>query len=106
MRQLQHQNKDLEEATPYLQHLRLEKKEQQNLKHGICVEKLVIRGIVLLHNTRHKKDKSWKLSFKWLRLYQICNIIKNKSMYFFEEFDGSQKVDGFANNKLKKFYFC
>ena len=34
-RQLQYQDKDLEEATLHLQHIRLKGKEQHDLKHGI-----------------------------------------------------------------------
>lgn len=47
--------------------MRLKKKEWHNLKHGIYEKKLAIESIILLHNTKRKKDKSRKLSFKWLK---------------------------------------
>lgn len=63
-RQLQCQDNDLEEVTFYLQYICLKGKEWHNLKHNICDKKLAIESIILLHNTRRKKDMSCKLSFK------------------------------------------
>ena len=57
-RQLQRRDKDLEEATLHLQHMRIEGKEQHDLKHGIREKELAVRSIVLLHDTRRKKDFS------------------------------------------------
>ena len=67
--QLQRQDKDLEEATLYLQHIRLKGKERHDLKYGIREEELAIGSIVLLNDTRRKKDMSRKLFFKWLGPY-------------------------------------
>lgn len=84
----------------------LQKKKWHDLKYGIYNEKLVIRSIILLYDTRRNKDKSWKLSFKWLKLYQICNAVKDKSIYMLEKLDGSQLADTFASDRLKKFHPC
>ena len=54
-RQLQHRDKDLEEATLHFQHMRLEEKEWHDLKHDICEEELAAWTIVLLQDTRRKK---------------------------------------------------
>ena len=82
----------------------LKRKEWHDLKHSICKEKLAIGSIVLLHDTRRKKDMSRKLSFKWLGLYQIYNAIKGKGIYILEEFDGSQLASIFIGDRLKKFH--
>ncbi len=63
-RQLQCRDEDLEKATLHLQRMRLEGKEQHDLKHGIHEEELAIGSIVLLHDTRREKDMSRQLSFK------------------------------------------
>lgn len=81
-----------------------EGKERHDLKHGIRPKKLTIKSIVLLHKARCKKDMSWKLSFKWQELYQICDAIKDKGMYILEELDKSQLTNTFAGNRLKKFH--
>lgn len=62
--QLQRRDEDLEEATLHLERMRLEGKERHDLKYNIREEKLAIRSIVLLHDTRREKDMSRKLSFK------------------------------------------
>ena len=80
VRQLKRRDKDLKKATFYLQHMRLKRKERHNLKHNICKKELLIRSIILLHDTRHQKNIFHKLFFKWLRLYQICNAIKDKGI--------------------------
>lgn len=104
-RQLQCQNNDFKEVTLYLQCIRLEGKKRQNLKQEICNNKLAIEGIVLLHDTRCKKDISQKLSFKWIGPYQICNAVQNKSTYMLKELNGLQLGSTFTGNKLKKFLF-
>ena len=86
--------------------MRVKKKKRHDLIHDICDKKLAIGSIVLLHNTRRKKDMSRKLSFKWLGLYQICNALKDKGMYIPKELDGSQLARIFAGDRLKKFYPC
>ena len=103
-RQLQRQNKDVEEATFHLQRIRLERKECYDDKHSICVEELKIGQVILLYNTRRKKDISRKLSFKWLGLYRIYNAVKDKNTYIFEELDESWLSGTFASDKLKRFY--
>lgn len=80
--------------------------KQHNLKYGICNKKLAIKNIILLYDTRCKKDMSCKLFFKWLELYQIHNTIKDKGIYMLEKLDGLQLASIFANNRLKKFYSC
>lgn len=37
--------------------------------NNICFKELIIRPVVLLYNTRYKKNITLKLSFKWLGLY-------------------------------------
>lgn len=56
--QLQPRDEDLEEATLLLQCIHLEEKERHDNKHNICVEKLTVGQIVLLHNTKREKDMS------------------------------------------------
>lgn len=73
--QLQRRDKNLEKTTL---HLRLERKERYHLKHGICEKKLAIGSIVLLYNTRRKKDMSRKFAFKWLGPYQIFHAVRDK----------------------------
>ena len=89
-RQLQRQDKDLEEATLHLQRICLEKKERHDLKHGICEEELAAGSTVLLYDTRRKKDMSRKLAFKWLGLYRISDAVRDKGTYMLEEIDGSR----------------
>lgn len=84
--------------------MRLEGKEQQDLKHGISEEEQVIGSILLLYDTQCKKNILRKLVFKWLGLYQISNAVKEKDIYMFEEFKGLQLACIFAGDKLKKFY--
>lgn len=67
--QLQHRDKDLEEAILQLQCIRLKEKEWHDLKYGIHNKELAIGSIILLYDTRCEKDISCKLSFKWLRPY-------------------------------------
>lgn len=86
--------------------MRLERKEQYNLKYGICNEKLVIKSIILLYDIRRKKNRFQKLFFKWLGLYQICNAIKNKGIYTLEKLDRLQLFSTFIGNRIKKFYPC
>ena len=47
---------------------------------------------------------SCKLAFKWLGPYQICNLIKDKSIYILEKLDRSQLAGIFTGDKLKKFH--
>ena len=61
--------------------MRLEEKEQHNLKYNICKKELIVRNIILLHDIRCIKDMSQKLAFKWLDLYQISNVIRDKNIY-------------------------
>lgn len=102
--QLQRQDKNLEKATLHLQRIRFKEKERHDNKHSICVEELIVGQVVLLYNTRCKKDISWKLSFKWLGLYRICNAVKNKGTYIFEELNKSRLFGTFADDRLKSFY--
>ena len=103
-RQLQCQDKDLEEATLHLQQMRLEGKEQHDLKHGIREEELAVGSIVLLHDTRRKKDMSRKLSFKWLGPYRIFDAVKDKGTYMLKELGRSRLVGTFAGDRLKRFH--
>ena len=103
-RQLQRRDKDLEEATLYLQLMRLERKERHDLKYGIGKEKLAVESIVLLHDTRREKDMSQKLLFKWLGPYRICNAVKDKGTYVIEELDKLRLAGTFAGDRLKKFH--
>ena len=70
--QLQHRDKDLEEATLHFQRMRFEEKERHDLKHSILQEKLAIGSTVLLYDTRREKDMFWKSSFKWLKPYRTA----------------------------------
>lgn len=54
--QLQYRDKNLEEAVHHLQRMRQEKKERYNKKYDIWQKKLVIGSIILLYNTRYKKN--------------------------------------------------
>lgn len=63
-RQLQCKNKDLEEVVHHLQRRWEEEKERHDEKYCIWQEELVLGSIVLLHDTRRKKDMSQKLAFK------------------------------------------
>lgn len=103
-RQLQRRDKDFEEATFYLQRIRLEGKEQHDLKYGIRNEELAIGSIVLVHDTRREKDMSRKLSYKWVGPYKICDMVKDKGTYMLEELDGSRLAGTFAGDRLKKFH--
>ena len=102
--QLQCQDNDFEDETFHLQHMRLEEKERHDLKHGVCQKKLAIRSIVLLYDTRHKKDMSRKLPFKWLRPYQICDVVKDIKTYMLKKLDRLQLAGIFADKRLKKFH--
>ena len=103
-RQLQRRDDDLEEATLHLQRMQLEGKERHDEKHGIRHEELAPGDIVLLHDTRRKKNMSRKLAFKWLGPYQIHNSVKDKGTYMLEELDGSRLAGTFASDRLKKLY--
>ena len=84
--------------------MRLEGKERHDLKHDIREKELAIGSIVLLYDTRYKKDMSHKLSFKWLGPYQICDADKDKGTDILEELDRLQLADAFAGDRLKKFH--
>ncbi len=84
--------------------MRLEGKERHDLKHGIHEEELAVESIVLLHDTRRKKDMSQKLSFKWLGPYRIFDAVKNKGTYMLEKLDGSRLASIFVGDRLKRFY--
>ncbi len=103
-RQLQRPDEDLEEATLHLQRIRLEGKERHDLKHRIRIEELAVRSIVLLYDTRREKDISRKLAFKWLGLYRISDVVRDKGTYMLEELNGSRLAGIFAGGRLKKFH--
>ena len=84
--------------------MRLEGKERDNEKHGIRDEELAIGSIVLLHDTRRKKDMSQKLAFKWLGPYRIYNAVGEKGTYMLEEPNGSRLAGTFTGDRLKKFH--
>ena len=60
--------------------------------------------IVLLHNTRYKKNILQKLTFKWLNPYKIYNAVERKKIYMLEELDKLHLVNIFAGDCPKKFY--
>ena len=103
-RQLQCQDKDLEESTLHLQCMRLEGKEHHDEKYDVRHKELVADDVVLLHDTRREKDMFRKLAFQWLGLYQIYNSVKDKDKYMLEELDISRLAGTFAGDKLKKFH--
>lgn len=103
-RQLPRRDEDLEEAVHHLQRMRQEGKERHDEKHGIQHEKLAMGSIVLLHNTRRKKDMSQKLAFKWLGPYRIYHAVEGKGTYMLEELDGSRLAGTFAGDRLKKLH--
>lgn len=105
-RQLQRWDEDLEEAILHLQCMRLKRKEWHDLRYGIRNKELAIRDIVLLHNTRHEKDMSRKLFFKWLGPYRICNAVKDKKTYMLKKLDESRLAGTFAGDRIKKFHSC
>ncbi len=84
--------------------MRFEGKERHDLKHGICEEELAIGSIVLLHNTRHKKDMPRKLSFKWLESFKIFDAVKDKGTYILKELDRSRLAGTFAGERLVRFH--
>lgn len=65
---------------------------------------MAVRSIVLLYDTKRKKDISRKLSFKWLRLYKIFDTVKNKGTYILEELDRLRLAVIFAGDRLKRFH--
>lgn len=102
--QLQRRDEDLEEATLYLQHMRLEGNERHDLKYSIYEKELAIRSIVLLYNTRRKKNMLRKLVFKWLGPYWVFDAVRDKGTYMLKKLDGSQLANTFAGDRLKKFH--
>lgn len=62
-------------------------------------------SIVLLHNTRYKKDMLQKLTFKLLDPSRIYYTVKEKSMYLLKELNRSCLAGIFASDCFKKFYF-
>lgn len=46
-------------------------------------------SVVLLHNSRHKKDRLQKLAFKWLGCYRIYNAVEEKVTYMLKELNKS-----------------
>lgn len=67
--QLQHKDKNLQEAIYHLQRMWQEKKEQHDKKHGIWQKESAMDSMILLYNNRRTKDMSQKLAFKWLSPY-------------------------------------
>lgn len=61
-------------------------------------------SIVLLNNTRHKKNILQKLAFKWLGLYKIYYAVEEKKIYMLKEPNGLRLVSIFVDNCLKKFH--
>lgn len=103
-RQFQRRDKDLEKAIHHLQRMRQKRKERHNKKYGIRQEELAIGSIVLLNSTRHKKDMSQKLAFKWLGPYRIYHTVEEKGTYMLEKLDGLRLAGTFASDCLKKFH--
>lgn len=60
--------------------------------------------MMLLYNTRRKKNMSQKLAFKWLGPYRIYNAVERKKTYMLKELNGSHLASIFAGNRLKKFH--
>lgn len=104
MRQLEYRDKDLEEVVHYLQRMRQKEKEQQDEKYGIRQEELAMGSIVLLNNTRCKKNMLQKLAFNWLGSYKIYHTVERKRTYMLKELDGLRLASTFADDCLKKFY--
>ncbi len=103
-RQLQRQNKDLEEVTLHLQRIRLVTKEWHDLKHSIQKKSLAVGSIILLYDTKREKDISQKLSFKLLELYRICNKVKDNGTYMPEKLDRLRLAGTLAGDRFKKFH--
>lgn len=61
-------------------------------------------SIVLLHDTRRKKDMSQKLVFKWIDLYRIYHAVEIKKTYMLEEVDRLRLTRTFAGDRLQKFH--
>lgn len=78
--------------------------KRHNKKYSIQYKELTINDIVLLYNTKREKEIFHKHAFKWLGLYQIYNLVKNKGIYILEELYESQFVGIFADNRLEKFH--
>lgn len=74
------------------------------MKYSICNKKLAIESIVLLYDTKYEKNIFCKLFFKWLELYQICNIVKDKNTYMLIKLDRLQLAGIFVSDKFRKFY--
>lgn len=104
--QLQYWDNDFKETTLYFQYMRLMGKEQHDLKYGIQEEELAVESVVLLYDTGCKKDMSQKLLFKWLGLYMICDIVKNKGIYILKELDRLCLASTFAYDRPIKFHSC
>lgn len=81
----------------------LEQKEWHDLKHAIYEEKLEFESIILLYETYRKKNTLEKLSFNWLGLYKVSNIVKDKSTYMLKKLNRLWLISTFTDNKLKKF---
>lgn len=58
-----------------------------------------------MYNIRRVKNIFCKLTFEWLGLYKIFDIVKDKDIYIFQKFDELQLVKIFMGDKLKKYYF-
>ena len=102
IRQCKHCDRNLKEAACHLQHIREENKDLFNENHHIQ-ESLVENMLILLHDTKLDVNMSVKLTFKWLELYWIWEVILSISMYILSELNEVQLMRIFIKNHLKFF---
>lgn len=78
--------------------------KKQLSKYGIWYWNLCSGDIILLDDIRKQREIFYKFTFKWLNLYQIYDLIINKSIYILEKLDRLQLAGLFASNRLMKFH--
>jgi hypothetical protein len=99
---------DVEEAIYWKTRRRQEEKEAFDIRHKIKIKPFEEGDIILRYDFVREIDMSLykKLDFRWLRLYQIYNINKEKSYYRLKELGLNKALlrRTFFRNRLKLFY--
>ena len=106
MRQLDERTLSELRAAENLRDNRLANKAYFDQTKNLRSEQLRIGDLVLVHDTRHAKDRSRsrKLEFSWFGPYRIREVVPNSSHYYLDELDGTQLMRSFAGNRLKRFF--
>lgn len=84
--------------------MQFKRKYSHDYKHSIFVKRLMVRQVVLLHDIRHKKNLLQKVFLKWLGLYGICNLVKDKDIYILEKLNRLHLSGSFAGDKFQIFH--